>query len=135
MASAEAPGRATDHERADRDRLALLGLAQRAGRAVVGTRAIRTAARSGSVRVLVVARDAAPNAVERVRGAAAGLRVVRLGTRQTLGRAVGRDSVALVGVTDTGFAGRLAAGLGHIEILEERPRKGRMRKVPGRQGR
>ncbi len=122
-------------ELVDRDRLRLLGLAHRAGRAVIGTRAVQAAGRAQSLHALVVARDAAPNALERVRAAASGLRVLRLGTLESLGRAVGRDSVAVVGVTDRGLARRLGAVAEGIQGSSVRGRRGRMREAPGRRSR
>lgn len=69
-----------------------------------------TAARSSRLEALVVARDASPNAMERVARAARGVPVVKCGTRETLGLAIGRGPVAVVGVTDREFARRLASG-------------------------
>lgn len=94
----------------ERSALQTLGLARRAGRAAVGTRAVMTAARSRRLEALIVARDASPHALERVRGAARGVPIVRCGTRETLGLAIGRGPVAVVGVTDRELARRIAAG-------------------------
>lgn len=95
----------------ERSALQTLGLARRAGRAAVGTRAVLTAARSRRLEALVVARDASPNAIERVRGVARGVPVVKCGTREMLGLAIGRGPVAVVGVTDREFARRIASGV------------------------
>jgi ribosomal protein L7Ae-like RNA K-turn-binding protein len=92
----------------ERDRLQALGLARRAGRAAVGTRAVLVAARTRRLSALIVARDASPNALERVRGVIRTIPIVRCGTRETLGLAVGRGPVAVVGVTDREFARRIA---------------------------
>jgi ribosomal protein L7Ae-like RNA K-turn-binding protein len=92
----------------ERDRLQALGLARRAGRAAVGTRAVLVAARTRRLSALIVARDASPNALDRVRGAIRTIPIVRCGTRETLGLAVGRGPVAVVGVTDREFARRIA---------------------------
>jgi ribosomal protein L7Ae-like RNA K-turn-binding protein len=72
---------------------------------------VLTAARSRRLEALIVAHDASPNAMERVRGAARGVPIVKCGTRETLGLAIGRGPVALVGVTDREFARRIAAGV------------------------
>lgn len=96
---------------AERGALQILGLARRAGRAAVGTRAVLTAARSGRLEALIVAHDASPNAIDRVRGATRRVPIVRCGTRETLGLALGRGAVAVVGVTDREFARRIAAGV------------------------
>ena len=106
---------------AERSALQTLGLARRAGRAAVGTRAVLTAARSRRLEALIVAHDASPNAMNRVRGAARRVPIVRCGTRETLGLALGRGPVAVVGVTDRGFARRIADGVLAAQ-LTQRPR-------------
>lgn len=104
------PGGRVD-ETADSRRLQLVGLARRAGRVVAGTQAVREAGRRGDLRLLLIARDATDNARRRVRGAASDRAVatLRCGTRETLGRAIGRAGVAVVGVTDPGLADRIRA--------------------------
>lgn len=92
----------------DRDQLQALGLARKAGRAAIGTRAVLVAGRKRSLSALIVARDASPNALDRVSGAIHNVPLVRCGTRETLGWAVGRGPVAVVGVTDREFARRIA---------------------------
>lgn len=95
--------------------LQVLGLARRAGRAAVGTRALKDASADGELHLVVLARDATDNAVARLRGAIerSGAARVRCGSRVELGAALGRGPVAAVGVTDPGLAkriGGLAAG-------------------------
>lgn len=99
----------------ERRALQALGLARRAGRAVVGAGAIREAAADGDLQLVVLAGDATDNALGRLRGALerSGAARVRLGSRAELGSALGRGPVAAVGVTDRGLAERirrLAAG-------------------------
>lgn len=93
----------------ERKVLQALGLARRAGRAVVGAGAIREAAADGDLQLVVVARDATDNALGRLRGALerSGAVRVRLGSRADLGSALGRGPVAAVGVTDRGLAKRI----------------------------
>lgn len=98
-----------------RDVLQALGLARRAGRAVVGAGALKEASADGDLHLVVLATDATDNAVGRIRGALnrSGAVRIRLGTRAELGSALGRGSVAAVGVTDRSLAERirqLAAG-------------------------
>lgn len=95
----------------DREVLQTLGLARRAGRAAVGTGAVKEAAAGGELRLVVLARDASDNAAGRLRGALerSGAVRVRAGTREELGAALGRGPVAAVGVTDRGLAGRIRA--------------------------
>ncbi|MBT8461776.1 MAG: ribosomal L7Ae/L30e/S12e/Gadd45 family protein [Gemmatimonadetes bacterium] len=102
----------------DRNVLQLVGLARRAGFAVVGTQAVRDSARRGELSVVVVAQDATENARRRLRGMLedSELAVVTRGTRSDLGRAVGRSEVVVVGVRDKGLGqkivgeGRTTAG-------------------------
>ncbi len=93
----------------DRDLLQLVGLARRAGFAVVGTQAVRDAARRGELSVVVVAEDATENARKRIRGLmeSSELQVVTRGTRSSLGRAVGRSEVVVVGIRDRGLGSRI----------------------------
>ena len=91
--------------------LQLVGLARRAGYAVVGTQAVRVAARRGELSVVIVAEDATENARKRMRGLALEpkLEVVTFGTRSGLGRAVGRRQAVVVGIRDRGLGFRIAA--------------------------
>ena len=82
-------------------------MARRAGRAVIGTRAVKAAAQKGLLQVLVVAGDASDNALARLGPEVQAAARIRCGTRSTLGRAVGRAEVAVVGVTDRALAKRL----------------------------
>jgi ribosomal protein L7Ae-like RNA K-turn-binding protein len=91
----------------DREQLQALGLARKAGRAAIGTRAVLVAGRTRRLSALIVARDASPNALDRVRGAIRNVPLVHCGTRETLGLAVGRGPVAVVGVTDRELARRI----------------------------
>ena len=95
----------------DRDLLQLVGLARRAGFAVVGTQAVRDAARRGELSVVVVAEDATENARRRIRGMMerSELQVVAGGTRSSLGQAVGRSEVVVVGIRDRGLGSRIVA--------------------------
>lgn len=97
----------------DRDRsvLQLVGLARRAGHAVVGTQAVRVAARRGELSVVIVAEDATENARKRMRGLLLEpkLEVVTFGTRIGLGRAVGRRQAVVVGIRDRRLGFRIAA--------------------------
>lgn len=122
-------------KRREEDVLALLGLARRAGRAIVGSRAVEESARAGCLKVAVLASDVSANTQKRVRGLLARSRVpvLELGDRNGLGGAVGKGPVAVVGVTDSGLASRLLngvadtlagneSGLGPSRILS--PRRG-----------
>ena len=85
----------------------LLGIARRAGRVALGTRAVDRAARGGRLALLVVAADASPHALGRLAPEARAVPRLTLGSRETLGRMFGRSTVAVAGVTDETLAARL----------------------------
>lgn len=93
--------------------LRILGLAHRAGRAVVGTRAVVEAAAGGELAAVVVARDATDNALDRLSGVLgrADLGAFEGPERGRLGEALGRERLVVVGVTEAGFAEKLAQWL------------------------
>ncbi|MFW6192050.1 MAG: L7Ae/L30e/S12e/Gadd45 family ribosomal protein [Gemmatimonadota bacterium] len=93
--------------------LRILGLAHRAGRAVVGTRAVVEAAAGGELTAVVVARDATDNALDRLSGVLgrADLGAFEGPERGRLGEALGRQRLVVVGVTGAGFAEKLAERL------------------------
>lgn len=84
----------------DEDALRLLGLLRRAGRAVVGTEAVRDAARRGDLAGAIVASDAGENARNRVLPSLASREIpwVERGDSRSLGRAVGRPRAIVVGL-------------------------------------
>lgn len=95
--------------------LTLIGLCKRAGMLEVGEEPVEAVARAKDARVLLLAEDAADNTARRVRhfaemGNCMWLRIPF--TKNELGSALGRNSCAIVAVTDIGFAcnivGRLA---------------------------
>lgn len=88
--------------------LSLLGLALRGGNLAVGEEPVEAAARGRQARVLLLARDAADNTRRRAEHFALAGQCLWLQvpfTKEELGRALGRTSVALVAVTDAGLAG------------------------------
>ncbi|MYA34186.1 MAG: 50S ribosomal protein L7ae [Gemmatimonadales bacterium] len=90
--------------------LGLLGIATRAGRVALGTRAVDIAARRGRLALLVVAGDASRHAVSRLTPQARQASRVTVASRKALGRALGRNNVAVVGVTDSALAQRILEG-------------------------
>ncbi|MCG8468315.1 MAG: ribosomal L7Ae/L30e/S12e/Gadd45 family protein [Gemmatimonadetes bacterium] len=85
----------------------MLGLARRAGSVVIGARAVSAAARRGRLAAVLVASDASERAVERLVPEARDAARVRVGTRATLGGALGRTEVAVAGITDRSLADRV----------------------------
>lgn len=100
-------------ERSRRRVSGALGLARRAGRAVVGTEAVRSAAAAGDLEIVLMAADASENARNRIRKALRGrsVPVREWADRRHLGAALGRGPVVAVGLTDPGLAGSLRAEL------------------------
>lgn len=97
--------------------LSLLGLALRGGNLAVGEEPVEAAARARDARVLLLAADAAENTRRRAEHFALAGQCLWLHTpftKEELGMALGRTSVALAAVTDTGLASavvrRLAEG-------------------------
>ncbi|MCY3699333.1 MAG: ribosomal L7Ae/L30e/S12e/Gadd45 family protein [Gemmatimonadetes bacterium] len=88
----------------------MLGIATRAGRIALGTRAVDSAARRGRLALLVVAGDASRHAVSRLTPQARRASRVTVASRRALGRALGRNDVAVVGVTDSALAQRILEG-------------------------
>jgi ribosomal protein L7Ae-like RNA K-turn-binding protein len=86
--------------------LQAVGVARRAGRVEIGTRAVRQAGREGRLAAILVARDASDNARERFERVRlnTGAELVVCGDRSDLGRAVGRGPVAALGITEPGLA-------------------------------
>ena len=110
----EAPA---DFQRLDAEALNLLGLTRRAGRAVIGTKAVREAARRGTLSLALVSRDAGDNALSRVVPVfdATGTPWLLCGSHETLGRAIGRDRAVVIGVEDARLGRRMR------QILERAP--------------
>ncbi len=116
---------------ADRRLLGLVGLGVRARNAVVGVEQVRVAARKGRLVLAVIAGDASENSRKKVEPLLKALRVrtVTFPESAALGAAVGRQSAAVVGITDAALA------RGMRQVLEEReepPRHGAVAKVARR---
>lgn len=86
--------------------LGLLGLGVRARNAIVGVERVREAVKRDVVRVAVVACDASEHSLKKVEGLLAGRGVPTLYVAEAvaLGRAAGRESTAVIGVTDRQLA-------------------------------
>ena len=105
----------------ERRLLGLIGLGMRGRNVVVGVEQVRVAARKGALALAVVAPDASANSLKKIVPLLAALRIPELrgpGAAK-LGAAVGRDSTAVVGVTDRA----LARGMRELlEQVAEQPR-------------
>lgn len=90
----------------ERRLLGLVGLGVRGRNAVVGVQQVRLAARKGTLRCAIVAPDASVNSRKKVEPLLGALQVpvVRGPGAVALGGAVGRESTAVVGITDAALA-------------------------------
>ena len=98
--------------------LSLLGLALRGGRLVMGEEPVEGVARARDARVLLLASAAADNTRRRIEhvadeGQCMWLRVPF--TKEELGRALGRTSVAVAAITDIGLAAAVARRLAELD--------------------
>ena len=98
--------------------LSLLGLSLRGGRLAVGEEPVEAVARARDARVLLLAADAAEGTRRRcehfaLHGDCLWLRVPF--TKEELGRALGRTSVAIAAVTDVGLADALLRRLAELD--------------------
>ena len=98
----------------NKELLSTLGLCKRAGMLEAGEEPVESAARARNVRLLLLAQDAAENTARRAEHFAQMGQCILVSvpfTKEELGRAVGRESCALAGITDVGFACAVARRL------------------------
>lgn len=115
--------------------LNLLGLARKAGLAELGEEPVGAAARAGKAYLILVAGDASDHSWRRAKSFAAGTdqQCLRLKeSKQELGAAVGRESLAMGAVTDPAMALALVQALAepekHKQVLEVLTQKTERRK-------
>jgi len=84
----------------------LLGLARRAGAVAPGTEAVREAIRTGSARLVLLAEDASPGQLDKVRRTLRKnpVRAESVGDRAALGAAVGLAPISALALTSESFA-------------------------------
>ena len=100
----------------------LLGLAKKAGRVEVGEEPVGAIARAGKAYLILVAADASDHTWRRAKSFAAGTdqQCVRLkSTKEEMGFAIGRTSLAIAAVTDVRLALTLLTSLGEPEKNRE----------------
>lgn len=98
--------------------LQLLGLAKKAGRLEIGEEPVGAAARARKARLILLAADAAPNTCRRAAHFGQAGQVLQLklpATKEELGLALGRNSCAMLALTDKGFAASLAGKLAQVD--------------------
>ena len=113
-----------------------LALARKAGFAELGEEPVGMAAREGHARLLLVASDASDHTWRRAKSFVAGTRqqLIRLpNTKDEMGLAIGRTSLAIAAITDAGLALSLVKTLDAnkhadvLAVLEEMARKAKQR--------
>ena len=117
--------------------LSLLALARKGGIAELGEEPVGGAARGGKAYVILVAKDASDHTWRRAKSFAAGTeqQCVRLPwTKDQLGAAIGRDTLAIAAITDVQMALALVAALPQeesnkpaLEVLTAKTAKARQR--------
>lgn len=117
--------------------LSLLALARKGGIAELGEEPVGGAARGGKAYVILVAKDASDHTWRRAKSFAAGTeqQCVRLPwTKDQLGAATGRDTLAIAAITDVQMALALVAALPQeesnksaLEVLTAKAAKARQR--------
>ena len=116
-----------------------LALARKAGFAELGEEPVGAAAREGHARLVLVASDASNHTWRRAKSFVAGThqQLVRLpNTKDEMGLAIGRTSLAIAAITDIGLALSLAKSLNDPEkhkdvtaVLEELAQKAKKRQL------
>lgn len=99
-----------------------LAIARKGGMAELGEEPVGAAARAGKAYVILVAGDASDHTWRRAKSFAAGTeqQCVRLeGTKEEMGAAVGRTSLAIAAVTDVRLALALVEGLEQPEKYKD----------------
>ena len=88
---------------------ALLGLCMRAGKIAGGEAAAHAAVRSGECRLLILSEDASDNTKKKFANAAVYYNVdcLQWGTKEALGRAIGKAQRSVLAVCEEGFAAQL----------------------------
>ena len=90
----------------DKKIFSLFGLAARAGRLASGEFQTETAVKSGTACLVVVAEDASENTKKLFRDKCSFYKVpeITFGTKELLGRAIGKEYRASLAILDAGFA-------------------------------
>ena len=99
-----------------------LSLARKAGKAELGEEPVGAAARAGKAYLIVVAQDASDHTWRRAKSFAAGTeqQVLRLReTKDQLGLAIGRQSLAIAAITDAALALALVKALEPTEATAQ----------------
>lgn len=108
--------------------LNILGIAKKAGRVETGDEQVSAAARAHSARLIILASDASPHIVRKVRNLPGNSQVVQVPmTKEDLARMLGKSSCAAVAITDVrlarSFVEKLPDQEKYAEVLESLSRQ------------
>jgi len=83
----------------------MIGLACKAGKVVSGEDSIRNLMKNNKVKLIIIAEDASDNSIKRFVNASKyyGIQHIFLGDKDTLGKHIGKQNRAVIGITDDGF--------------------------------
>ena len=122
--------------------LSLLALARKGGIAELGEEPVGGAARGGKAYVILVAKDASDHTWRRAKSFAAGTeqQCVRLPySKDAMGEAIGRDTLAIAAITDVSLALALVKALPELEkykdalaVLDQKSQKAKKRQAEAR---
>ncbi|EIX1151425.1 YlxQ family RNA-binding protein [Listeria monocytogenes] len=98
----------------DKKALSLLGLANRARKITTGEELVLKAVRNGKAKMVLISEDISEKTEKTIRNKCEYYNVVvkKVGTREMIGGAIGKDTRAIVAILDKGFAIKLAELLG-----------------------
>lgn len=90
-----------------------LGLAMRAGKIISGEELVLREVRSRKAKLVILSLDAAKNVEKKVTDKCTtyGVPLIRVGTRQELGLAIGKPERVVIAILDQGFAHMLQESL------------------------
>ena len=87
----------------------LLGLCQKAGKLVSGEPGVEKAVRGNTARLIILAGDASNNTVKKFTNSSTfyQIPILTIGTKQQLGKAIGKEIRAVLAVTEEGFSKKI----------------------------
>lgn len=91
--------------------LSLIGLAMKAGKLVSGEFAVEQGIKDGSVCLCILATDASDNTKKKFNNMCTfrSIPLIEVGTKEVLGRSIGKEIRANLGITDEGLASAIRA--------------------------
>ena len=101
--------------------LSYVALARKAGRIELGEEPVGNAAQAGKAKLILVASDASDHTWRKAKSLVAGTdqQLVRLPyTKDEMGFAIGRTSLAIAAITDAGMAASLVEALNQPDLAE-----------------